>query len=91
MTVRCEIPDALCQVAGDHRFVELEGTTVAEALIFLWSQHPKLLSRMLDRDGRLYPYLMLLHNEQKVTQTELATRPVRSGDRLEIVALAEGG
>ena len=89
--VSIEIPEPLARLTDKARVVQVEAVIVEEALQALWQRFPKLQSRVLDGHGRLYPYLLLLHNGQTVTHGELATRPLQPGDRLEIVALAEGG
>ena len=91
LPVSIEIPEPLARLADGATQVAVVAATPEEALRALWPRYPKLQSRVLDRHGRLYPYLLLLHNGRTVTHGELATRPLQPGDRLEIVALAEGG
>ncbi|HUG93213.1 MAG TPA: MoaD/ThiS family protein [Planctomycetaceae bacterium] len=90
-SVSIEIPEPLVRLTDGAAAVQVEAGTAAAALEALWQRFPKLQSRVLDRHGRLYPYLLLLHNGRTVTHTELATHPLQPGDRIEIVALAEGG
>lgn len=90
-SVSIEIPDALARLTDGAAVVGVDAATGGEALAALWQRFPKLQSRVINRHGRLYPYLLLLHNERPVTHDELSTQPLQSGDRLEIVALAEGG
>ena len=91
MTILIEIPHAISRYSDDQTAVHLEGSTVGEVLKTLWERFPKLESRVLDREGNFHPYLLLFHNDWKLPRSGFTDQPVREGDRLEIVALAEGG
>ncbi|MBW3539156.1 MAG: MoaD/ThiS family protein [Planctomycetes bacterium] len=86
-----EIPHALSRLSDDVTDVPLEGSTVGEVLDALWERFPKLKSRVLDRNGHVHPYLLLMHNDEMLPRADVAAVPLSNGDRLEIVALAEGG
>jgi len=91
VSVTVEIPHAISRYSDEETQVQIEGDTIGEVLAALWERHPKLKTRVLDREGNLHPYLLLLQNEEKLPRTGNEDRPVSEGDRLEIVALAEGG
>lgn len=86
-----EIPHAISRYSEDRNEVHLEGSTVGEVLDALWQRFPNLRSRVLDRAGNFHPYLLLFQNDRKLPRTSFTDLPVCEGDRLEIVALAEGG
>jgi hypothetical protein len=86
-----EIPHAISRYSEDRNEVRLEGSTVGEVLNGLWERFPKLQSRVLDREGNFHPYLLLFQNDRKLPRSTFTDHPVSEGDRLEIVALAEGG
>lgn len=91
MTILVEIPHAISRYSDDHNEVHLEGSTIGEVLEGLWERFPNLQSRVLDRAGNFHPYLLLFQNDQKLPRSSFTNHPVSEGDRLEIVALAEGG
>ena len=91
MTILVEIPHAISRYSDDQNEIRLEGSTVGEVLDALWNRFPKLQSRVLDRAGNFHPYLLLFQNDQKLPRSSFTNHPVSEGDRLEIVALAEGG
>lgn len=91
MAVTVEIPHAISRYSDDETEVEVEASTVGEALGSLWERFPKLKTRVLDREGNLHAYLLLFLNDEKLPRAGIENRPVQEGDRLEIVALAEGG
>ena len=86
-----EIPHAISHYSDEETAVRLEGSTVGGVLEALWRRFPKLQSRVLDREGNFHPYLLLFQNDHKLPRSGFADLPVHEGDRLEIVALAEGG
>ncbi len=91
MAITVEIPHAISRYSEEETQVDLEGQTVGEVLGSLWEKYPPLKTRVLDREGRLYAYLLLFQNDQKLPRENLMNFPLQDGDRLEIVALAEGG
>ncbi len=91
MAVLVEIPHAISRYSDEETSVHLEGSTVGEVLSALWERFPKLKSRVLDREGNFHAYLLLFHNDRKLSRSGFSDQPLTDGDRLEIVALAEGG
>jgi sulfur carrier protein ThiS len=89
--VTVEIPHAISRYSDEETQVEIEASTVGEVLESLWKRFPKLKTRVLDREGNLHAYLLLFLNDEKLPRAGIENRPVKAGDRLEIVALAEGG
>ena len=91
MPVLVEIPHAISRYSEEETAVAIEGSTVGEVLDGLWERFPNLKSRVLDRSGGFHPYLLLFQNGQKLPRSGFQNLPLAEGDRLEIVALAEGG
>ncbi len=77
------VPPVLREYAGGSE-LDVTGATVAEALAGV----PEALRvRVLDGQGRVFPYLLLFCNDEETT---LEAR-VEPADVIEIVAAAEGG
>ncbi len=91
MAILVEIPHAISRYSDEETEVRLDGSKLGEVLELLWERFPKLKSRVLDRAGNLHAYLLLFLNEQKLPRTNFESQILHEGDRLEIVALAEGG
>jgi molybdopterin converting factor small subunit len=91
VAVLVEIPHAISRYSDEETQVQVEGSTVGEVLEALWERFPKLKTRVLNREGNLHPYLLLFQNDQKLPRSSFENQPVSEGDRLEFVALAEGG
>lgn len=90
MSVTVEVPAALQRYADAESF-EFEGRTIGEILERLWERCPDLKSRVLSARGTVHPYLLVMHGDDRVAHEGVLERPVADGDRIEIVALAEGG
>ncbi len=91
VVVRLRIPNALRRHSGGLDVVEVGGAAVGAAFEELFACYPNLESRVLDRQGNLYPYLALFRNGVELSQTELRTEPLADGDDLELLAAASGG
>ncbi len=79
------IPEVLARYAPGE--VVAPPGTVREALAEVFVHHPALESRVLDKEHKVFPYLLLFLNEEVATLEVVA----KDGDVLEIVAAAEGG
>ena len=77
------VPPVLREYAGGPE-LDVSGATVGDALAGV----PEALRvRVLDSDGRVFPYLLLFRNSEEVP----LDAEVCAGDVIEIVAAAEGG
>jgi len=79
------IPDVLRRYSGGEARLVVRGSTAREALEALPAA---LRERVLDEQGRLQPYLVLVLDGARVESLDRALAP---GDRLEILAAAGGG
>ncbi len=91
MNVTVELPSALARYARGQRSVVATGENVRVLFDALWQQHPQLRGRVLDKRDQLYPYLVLLKNNERLGPQDLRTITLQDGDKLEIMTLAGGG
>lgn len=91
MSVTVQLPAELSRHCQGLTTNELSGKTVGEVLDNLWQRFPNLQERMVNPDGVLWPYLMLLHNGNRLAAEGYRDIVVTDGDRLEIESLATGG
>ncbi|MHC4392331.1 MAG: molybdopterin-binding protein [Planctomycetota bacterium] len=94
--VAFRVAEALRRYSDDQAEVELsiqtEPAQVGSALEALFARFPKLRSRMLDSRGSLFPYLALFRNDEAIPpRADLTGVELTEGDRLELVAIVEGG
>ena len=91
MPITVELPEALARHSGGNKHFAASGATVGQVLENVWQTHPELRSRVVDNDGRIYPYLVLFHNGRRLSAEEAPATELVDGDRLEIMTLAGGG
>lgn len=90
MSVLVEIPGALSRYSNGEETLSVEAETVGGVLEAVWQRFPELRTRVLDSNDTVYPYLLLAVNHQPIPRGQL-DRTVTTGDRVEIIALADGG
>jgi molybdopterin converting factor small subunit len=85
------LPTPLRPYAEGRKEVEVEGTTVADALGNLARLYPELSQHLYDEGGRLRPYVNVFLNEDDVRTLQGESTPVAKQDRLVIVPSIAGG
>jgi molybdopterin converting factor small subunit len=91
VAVRVRVPASLRPLAGDRAEVFAEGATVGEVVRALGRDHPALLARLLDDQGRIRRYVNLFLGDEDVRHGEGLSTPVGEGDELTLVPAIAGG
>ncbi len=91
MCVLLELPSALARYAGGKKSLTVSGDTVHALVAALFQDYPQLRIRMLDKNNQLYPYLILIKNNLRLSPQDLGNIPLKDGDTLEVMTLAGGG
>lgn len=91
VTVTVRLPEFLRRYGGGESDVAARGATVGDALADLFRTRPDLRVRVVDAQGAVFPYLLVFRNGDEVPRAALTSAALADGDRLEIVAGAEGG
>ncbi len=91
MAVVFEIPGVLRRFSGGLPSIEVRATSVRTALDAVFERFPDLRSRVLDRDGRLFPYLLLFLDGRELPRDGLLDAALPAACALELVGAAEGG
>jgi molybdopterin converting factor small subunit len=90
MSVEIEIPSVLGKYSKKKLNFRVEARTVGEALHELGKQSPDLKKLLLDKEGNLaHFYDVYINGESAYPQT--MTRPLKDGDKLNIVMIIFGG
>jgi molybdopterin converting factor small subunit len=84
------IPTPLRPHAGGLDRVEASGTTVAEILESLSTQHPALRDRLFDGD-ELRRFVNVYVNNEDIRYLEDLATPVAPGDEISIIPAVAGG
>jgi molybdopterin converting factor small subunit len=90
MTVRIEIPSIFARYAGNRTTFEVEGRTVAECIEDLGRGYPDLAKMVLAADGSLLSSMDIFINEESAYPDPLP-RPVKDGDKINIIMIIQGG
>lgn len=86
------VPTPLRQYTEGRDVVELEATTVSEALAGLTGANPELRRHLYGEDGRLRTFVNVYLNDQDIRYLETAfDTPVKEGDEIRIVPSIAGG
>ena len=91
MRIVFELPSGLERFTTGQRSIELEGKTLGDLFDRLWQDHPDLRARILDQDGKIYPYLAVNHNQKRLIPEEIDRVTLQDGDTVEVMMLVSGG
>jgi hypothetical protein len=89
--VTVHLPEFLRRYGGGAADVAAQGATVGDVLADLFRTRPDLRVRVVDAKGALFPFLVLVRNGSELARDDALRAALADGDRLEIVAGAEGG
>ena len=86
--VKVRLASLLHSYTGGMKVIELEASTVGEAMEVLDRRFPGLAFRIIDEQGRIRPHMNIFLGEEKVT--ELRT-PIAASVEIYIVGGLSGG
>lgn len=89
VTVR--IPNVLRTYTGHREFVDVDASTVDEALRRLVLMHPDLAIRIFDDTQSLHPHLMVYCDDVAVLRDDWNSTKVTSSDRITVLVAISGG
>ena len=85
------IPTQLRAMTGGVGEVELEASTVREAIDALEREHPGLKSRLLDENGALRRFVNLFVADEDIRFLQGLDTPLPFGSTLSIIPAVAGG
>ncbi len=91
MPVRVQIPGAFRVHTGGLKTVEVEGATVADALLALTTAHPQLKAHLYGIDGGLRRYMNVFLNDEDIRSLGHLATPLRPTDTLVLIPAMSGG
>ena len=86
--VRIRVAALLYSYTAGQKLVEVEATTVGEALNAMDRQFPGIAFRIVDEQQQIRPHMNVFVNEENVRDLDLATK---AGDEIYIVGALSGG
>jgi sulfur-carrier protein len=91
MSVTVRIPTQLRSLTGGAGQVEVEGSSVGEALKAVDAAHPGLADRLFDEAGNLRRFVNVFLADEDVRFLDGLATPVAPGQTLSIVPAVAGG
>jgi molybdopterin converting factor small subunit len=91
MAVKVNIPTPLRPYAGKQESVELQASTVAEALAALTTRFSELKKHLYADDGRLRSFVNIYVNDEDIRYLQKEATNLREGDTVSIVPSIAGG
>ncbi len=88
---KIHIPTPLRQYAGKQPAVDVNGSTVGEALSGLVTQHPDLRRHLYTDEGKLRAFVNVYLNDEDVRYLQKDATAVQDGDNISIVPSIAGG
>ena len=85
------IPTPLRAFTDSHASVEVEGTTVGEALAALTGRHPGLLKHLRDGDGKLRSFVNVYLGDEDIRYLDREATALGAGAEITIVPSIAGG
>ncbi len=91
MAVKVVIPTPLRQFAGKKDSVEIDASTVGEALAGLTSQFGDLRKHLFNEEGKLRSFVNVYVNDEDIRFLQKDQTPVHESDVISIVPSIAGG
>lgn len=91
MSVTIRVPTTLRTLTGGESQVQVEASTVQEALDALEAAHPGFSDKLLDADGSLRRFVNVFVADDDVRFLDGMATPIPDGETLSIVPAVAGG
>ena len=91
MAVTVRIPTQLRSLSGDAAEVQVEASTVADALKALDAQHPGFAERLFDDKGELRRFVNVFVADEDIRFMQGIDTPLAAGTSVSIVPAVAGG
>jgi adenylyltransferase/sulfurtransferase len=89
--MKIHIPTPLRQYAGKSPALNVSGSTVAEGLRNLTTQHPDLRRHLFTDEGKLRAFVNVYVNDEDIRYLKNVETAVKEGDEIAIVPSIAGG
>ena len=76
---------------GKQASVDVQGSTVGEAMNALVAQHPDLRKHLYTEDGKLRAFVNLYVNDEDIRYLQKEATALKDGDNISIVPSIAGG
>ncbi len=91
MLVKVRIPTPLRKLTNDEELVELEATSVREAVQALQTRFPGIEERLIDESGEIRRFVNVYVNEEDIRFLQNQDTPLSENDEISIIPAIAGG
>jgi sulfur-carrier protein len=91
MPKKVRIPTPLRKLTNNEELVEVNGTTIAEAIAELQSRYPGIQERLVDEKGEVRRFVNVYVNEEDIRFLKNQQTLLRDGDEISIIPAIAGG
>ena len=91
MAKKVRIPTPLRKLTNNEELVEVNGSTVADAIVELQSRYPGIKERLLDDTGAVRRFVNVYVNEEDIRFLQNQQTPLKDGDEMSIIPAIAGG
>jgi adenylyltransferase/sulfurtransferase len=88
---KIHIPTPLRQYVGKQTSVDVQGSTVGEAMTALVEKHPDLRKHLYTDDGKLRAFVNLYVNDEDIRYLQKEATVLQDSDNISIVPSIAGG
>jgi molybdopterin synthase sulfur carrier subunit len=91
MAKKVRIPTPLRKLTNNEELVEVNGTTIGEAITELQTRYPGIKDRLLDETGAVRRFVNVYVNEEDIRFLQNQETKLRDGDEVSIIPAIAGG
>ena len=91
MPVRVRIPLTLRRLTHEQELVEIQASTVADAIDALHARFNGIRDRIIDKTGHIRGSVLVFVNEEDIRFLQNEQTPLKEGDEISIVPAFAGG
>ena len=91
MPKKVRIPTPLRKLTHNEELVEVNGSTIAEAIAELQTRYPGIQERLMDEKGEVRRFVNVYVNEEDIRFLKNQQTPLKDGDEISIIPAIAGG
>ena len=91
MPQKVRIPTPLRKLTNNEELVEIEASTIGDAINQLQSRYPGIKERLLDETGAVRRFVNVYVNEEDIRFLKNQDTPLKEGDEISIIPAIAGG
>ncbi len=91
MSVQVRIPTPLRKLTHNEELVQIQASTIADAIMELQSRYPGMRERLLDEQGSVRRFVNVYVNEEDIRFLQNQQTPLKDGDEISIIPAIAGG